>query len=233
LTGQSNHYLSPSIAYAACACIADIATTRLYVAPVESDIPSKPVAKSPADPANARSPIRRSDRRRQLNETREHRLRLLAALQGNISLTDRESVAPPETRPRPTENEVPSTAGTARFAEPSPRFAEPSSLDFDDEAMIDMISAEAFRGRRDALRSNPSLPGADGSVQEESYLRGDLSFVSWHDAQYFRDPPSQQTQIGGARSRDASSRRMRFVSDVSDHLPIPSPQALHPRLSIQ
>lgn len=202
---------------------ADVAATRLFIAPVESDIPSKPVAKSPADPATARSPIRRSDRRRQLNETREHRLRLLAALQGNISLPDHESGSPPETRPRPTENEAPSSLGTARFA-------EPSSLDFDDEAMIDMISAEAFRGRRDALRSNPTLPGADGSVQEESYLRGDLSYVSWHDAQYFRDPPSQQIQIGGARSRDASSRRMRFSSDVSDNPLTLSAPVLYPRL---
>ncbi|EMR66266.1 hypothetical protein UCREL1_6744 [Eutypa lata UCREL1] len=61
----------------------------LFVAPVESDITSKPSAKTPADPAHARSPIRRAprspyhhnERRRQLQETREHRLRLLAALQ--------------------------------------------------------------------------------------------------------------------------------------------------------
>ncbi|KAK7754763.1 hypothetical protein SLS62_003323 [Diatrype stigma] len=49
----------------------------LFVAPVESDIPSKPGAKNPADPAQSRSPIRRaprsphhrSERRRQLHET--------------------------------------------------------------------------------------------------------------------------------------------------------------------
>ncbi|KAI1081494.1 hypothetical protein F5B20DRAFT_536214 [Whalleya microplaca] len=57
----------------------------LFVAPVEPDIPSKPAPKSPLDPATTRSPIRRADRdrRRQLHEIREHRLRMLAALQGD------------------------------------------------------------------------------------------------------------------------------------------------------
>ncbi|KAI8633589.1 hypothetical protein F5Y19DRAFT_489054 [Xylariaceae sp. FL1651] len=65
----------------------------LFIPPVESDVPSKPSAKSPADPAHARSPIRRSERRRQLNEIREHRLRMLAALQAD----DDSSPLPPIT----------------------------------------------------------------------------------------------------------------------------------------
>lgn len=55
---------------------------RLFVPPVESDVPPKPAAKGPIDPSHARSPIRRSEqRRRQIHEAREQRLRMLAALQ--------------------------------------------------------------------------------------------------------------------------------------------------------
>lgn len=54
---------------------------RLFVAPVESDIPPKPTAKDTVDPAHTRSPIRRAQRRRLMREGREHHLRLLAALQ--------------------------------------------------------------------------------------------------------------------------------------------------------
>ncbi|KAI1344730.1 hypothetical protein F5Y15DRAFT_363275 [Xylariaceae sp. FL0016] len=63
----------------------------LFIAPVESDVPSKSTAKSSTDLAHARSPIRRIERRaertseraRQLLEVREHRLRMLAAIQGD------------------------------------------------------------------------------------------------------------------------------------------------------
>ncbi|KAI2625663.1 hypothetical protein GGR54DRAFT_509505 [Hypoxylon sp. NC1633] len=76
----------------------------LWIEPVESDIPAKSAPKSPADPANGRTPInrrhgrataRRSSyhmggmasttsphtRRQQLRDVREHRLRMLTALQ--------------------------------------------------------------------------------------------------------------------------------------------------------
>ncbi|GAP84591.1 hypothetical protein SAMD00023353_1101200 [Rosellinia necatrix] len=59
----------------------------LFVPPVESDIPSKPAAKRAADPSHARSPIgrieRNHQRRRQLNESREHQLRIMAAAQAS------------------------------------------------------------------------------------------------------------------------------------------------------
>ncbi|KAI3326830.1 hypothetical protein HD806DRAFT_532463 [Xylariaceae sp. AK1471] len=68
----------------------------LYIAPVESDVPSRPPAKSTGDPANVRSPIRRTERRRQVIENREQRLRMLAALHAS---DDSSSFVPPTTRP--------------------------------------------------------------------------------------------------------------------------------------
>ncbi|KAI0400209.1 hypothetical protein F4802DRAFT_504294 [Xylaria palmicola] len=53
----------------------------LFIPPVESDVPAKTAAKCPVDPSHTRSPIRRGERRRQLNETRERRLRMLDAIQ--------------------------------------------------------------------------------------------------------------------------------------------------------
>ncbi|KAI0537188.1 hypothetical protein GGR58DRAFT_472910 [Xylaria digitata] len=58
----------------------------LFIPPVESDLPSKSSTKGPSDLSHTRSPIRRTERRRQLNEIREQRLRMLAALQaGNYN----------------------------------------------------------------------------------------------------------------------------------------------------
>ncbi|KAI1133312.1 hypothetical protein F5Y10DRAFT_85854 [Nemania abortiva] len=56
-------------------------SNQLFIPPVESDVPPKPSAK--VDPSHARSPIRRADRerRRHLQEAREQRIRMLAALQ--------------------------------------------------------------------------------------------------------------------------------------------------------
>ncbi|KAI5861173.1 hypothetical protein GGS23DRAFT_577462 [Durotheca rogersii] len=61
---------------------------RLFTEPVKSDIPPRQARGSPADPATARSRIRRvsptqqhSERRRHLQESRENRLRMLVALQ--------------------------------------------------------------------------------------------------------------------------------------------------------
>ncbi|KAI1177747.1 hypothetical protein F4777DRAFT_541150 [Nemania sp. FL0916] len=53
----------------------------LYTPPVKSDLPLKSAVKSPADPAHARSSIRRGENRRRLQDVREHRLRMLSALQ--------------------------------------------------------------------------------------------------------------------------------------------------------
>ncbi|KAI1270673.1 hypothetical protein F5Y18DRAFT_19113 [Xylariaceae sp. FL1019] len=64
----------------------------LFIAPVESDIPSKPAAKSPVDPAHGRTPIRRYERRRTVRDVtrdvREHRLRMLATLEPDNALLD-------------------------------------------------------------------------------------------------------------------------------------------------
>lgn len=79
--------------------------------------------------------------------------------------------------------------------------------DVDDEDMIDMIRDEAFRGRREANRFATS--------QEESYLRGGLTYNPWADAQseeYLREPPNQQAS--GARSRDTASGRPRLGSST-------------------
>ncbi|KAI1308510.1 hypothetical protein F5Y03DRAFT_90650 [Xylaria venustula] len=57
----------------------------LFVPPVESDVLSKPSTKCPADPSHARSPIRRADRRRQLDMSREQRLRILDTLRSSAS----------------------------------------------------------------------------------------------------------------------------------------------------
>jgi hypothetical protein len=53
----------------------------LFIPPVEADVTSKPTAKGTVDVSYTRSPIRRTERRRHLNETREQRLRVLAASQ--------------------------------------------------------------------------------------------------------------------------------------------------------
>lgn len=69
----------------------------LFIPPVESDVPSKSTAKGHVDPSHARSPIHRTtDRRRQLHEAREHRLRMLAALQARDQNTAHRARAPPQ-----------------------------------------------------------------------------------------------------------------------------------------
>ncbi|KAI0018746.1 hypothetical protein F4780DRAFT_781118 [Xylariomycetidae sp. FL0641] len=88
----------------------------LFIAPVESDIPSKPAAKSPAAAGNARSPIRRNERAR---FTDDHQRRMIALLrrrptaQANASILSRDSAppSPPEAvheairvRPRPADD---------------------------------------------------------------------------------------------------------------------------------
>ncbi|KAF2971318.1 hypothetical protein GQX73_g2283 [Xylaria multiplex] len=57
----------------------------LFIPPVESDLPSKSSTKGPSDISHTRTPIRRPDRRRQsqINEAREHRFRMLAALEAS------------------------------------------------------------------------------------------------------------------------------------------------------
>ncbi|KAI8945314.1 hypothetical protein F4801DRAFT_584543 [Xylaria longipes] len=55
----------------------------LFIPPVESDVPAKPAPKCPADPSHTRSPIRRTERRRQLNESRDRRFRLLEAMRAD------------------------------------------------------------------------------------------------------------------------------------------------------
>ncbi|TRX97285.1 hypothetical protein FHL15_002079 [Xylaria flabelliformis] len=73
----------------------------LFIPPVESDVPAKPEPKRPADPSHTRSPIRRTERRRQLNEARERRLRMVDAMQAADYASPRHvrsALQPPSTR---------------------------------------------------------------------------------------------------------------------------------------
>ncbi|KAK8056621.1 hypothetical protein PG993_001848 [Apiospora rasikravindrae] len=140
----------------------------LFIAPVESDITSKPSTKTSADPAHARSPIRRSERRRQLHETREHRLRLLAALQAND-----DSLTQPESTGR--------ASGTASPSADALRSSRHSPSAYDD--ILGLVRDHRDRrDRREALRSRPS-PHPDTNIQhEESFLRADgpePRYVTW------------------------------------------------------
>lgn len=126
---------------------------RLFIAPVESDVPEKPATKSPADPAHSRSPIRRVERRRQLRETREHRLRLLAALQGNESNLNLPNL-PSETTGEPTRRGWPYSRRS------------PFDSDLDDIQLADIIRGEY---RREGLQPNASsdLTDTESSIREE------------------------------------------------------------------
>ncbi|KAI2630141.1 hypothetical protein GGS21DRAFT_525696 [Xylaria nigripes] len=70
----------------------------LFIPPVESDTPSKSPAKPPADSSHGRSPIRRDERRRQIVEAREQRLRMLTAASNTPSLSLALSGRPPHPR---------------------------------------------------------------------------------------------------------------------------------------
>ncbi|KAH8671202.1 hypothetical protein BX600DRAFT_537499 [Xylariales sp. PMI_506] len=165
----------------------------LFIAPVESDITSKPGAKSPADVAHARSPIRR-ERRRQLNETRQHRLQLLAALQSNDAIVP--ETAPPEPRSQSAEN--------AGIGSEAPALPDRSPSDSDYDELADLIRAEERLERRHALRF---LPGTDGLVQEVSYLRGDRNLGPWGQS---RGPSGSQ--------EPGASRRLRDLPQISGRL---------------
>ncbi|KAI1812550.1 hypothetical protein GGS20DRAFT_557490 [Poronia punctata] len=130
----------------------------LFVPPVESDIPSKAGQKSSVD--HVRSPIRRADRRRQLHETREQRLRVLAALQahteGNTSLPS----AP--ARPFVSQEEStswlsstgnrPNVPSTDRERPAVPRTA-------DDNSPLGERSSAASTGSSDRIRDQRQSPG--------------------------------------------------------------------------
>ncbi|KAI0446166.1 hypothetical protein F4803DRAFT_56196 [Xylaria telfairii] len=87
----------------------------LFIPPVESDVPAKPAPKCPADPSHTRSPIRRTERRRQLNETRERRLRMLDAIQAADYASSRQVRGalqpPPTTRSVSRPADVPRMSG--------------------------------------------------------------------------------------------------------------------------
>ncbi|KAI1491154.1 hypothetical protein F5X96DRAFT_489762 [Biscogniauxia mediterranea] len=123
----------------------------LFIAPVESDIAAKSAVKSPALPAATRSPIRRSDRRRQLNEIREHRLRMLAALQSDDDISPHLAAARAN-NPRSAEN--PPAA-----ERPLPPRESPPASRYDD--LLRQLERERERDReqerRDPIRSNPTF----------------------------------------------------------------------------
>ncbi|ORY68861.1 uncharacterized protein BCR38DRAFT_472312 [Pseudomassariella vexata] len=171
----------------------------LFIAPVESDIPSKPAAKSPADIAHSRSPIRRvGNRRRELNDIREHRLGLLAALQSNESNSNLPQNRPAE-RLSPDEP-------TVNLVSLPPFFDEPS---FEELAGLIPRNRSESRGPRSNVeieipgieidgpgnRSESHGPRSNANIEirpvrvevpdttplhEESYMRNDR--VSWNDS---------------------------------------------------
>lgn len=151
----------------------------LFVAPVESDISSKPVAKGPTDPSHGRSPIRRpprspyhrSERHRQLTETREHRLRLLAALQ------DHDDSPPPLIPGR-------SRSGAAERGSSSAR---------PEEELLGgvRIFGERRRAERrdDAHPDRPQLPLVPESSRFESRSRP--SYIGWSADLFTSDSPPE------------------------------------------
>ncbi|KAH6652941.1 hypothetical protein BKA67DRAFT_536645 [Truncatella angustata] len=159
----------------------------LFHAPVESDIASKSASRNPADPANTRSPIRRAERRRQLLETRTHRLHLLHALQsggndGNEGTTtererERERV---QSEPRPRQPEVMRSSDGATI-DHARRYDLWNSIDHDmgdDGSLSQWEDSLARWEEREARRAGhplqtTALPGPEGLIAGESYMRSD------------------------------------------------------------
>ncbi|KAI0595474.1 hypothetical protein F4775DRAFT_569181 [Biscogniauxia sp. FL1348] len=138
----------------------------LFIAPVESDVPAKSAAKSPASPAATRSPIRRSDRRRQINEIREHRLRMLAALQSDDDISPHLAAARAN-NPRPAEN-------PPAPERPLPPRESPPTSRYDD--LLRQLERERERDReqerRDPIRSHPTYE------MNQAYLE-DIGGTPW------------------------------------------------------
>lgn len=145
-----------------------VALFSLFHAPVESDIAYKPAPKNPADPANARSPIRRAERRRQLLETRTHRLQLLHALQSNTSDANDAALSEPmpsEPRSRPSETMRGNSNEARRYD-----LWNNINADFDDDSF-----AWVYPGARTDGPPTTSLPGPEALIAGEGYAGLDYS----------------------------------------------------------
>ncbi|KAI1496079.1 hypothetical protein F5X99DRAFT_401445 [Biscogniauxia marginata] len=186
----------------------------LFIAPVESDVATKSAAKSPASPALTRSPIRRSDRRRQLHEIREHRLRMLAALQSDDDI------------PAPL---AAARANSARSAEASRAPEHPIPL-LEDPVLSDLRNdilnrqrdrdREQERERRDPIRSNPTFDigsvylqeiggpswGVDGLDLPTPATNPSRSFRLWESGS-FPYEPSSRLDPPGYLSLSVAARR--------------------------
>ncbi|KAI0427609.1 hypothetical protein F5Y09DRAFT_315723 [Xylaria sp. FL1042] len=106
----------------------------LFIPPVESDLPSKPSLKGATDPSHARSPIRRAERRRQLNMSREQRLRMLNTVmpteyntEPSLFTLQRASASGARSFPQPTD--TPRVPGHQSPQLENPRISELTELE--------------------------------------------------------------------------------------------------------
>ncbi|KAI0472803.1 hypothetical protein GGR56DRAFT_583367 [Xylariaceae sp. FL0804] len=189
----------------------------LFVAPVESDIPSKPAAKSPAEPAHARSPIRRSDWRRQLHEVREHRLRMLAALEGDAPVPASSATASRlwddlrRDASRPTSlSEDPSDRSSSR---PRDSWAAFSDYLRDLPPSLMITSRSPGPQRPSILPSNESTPRSDVPTYARSAraVRHNAE-ASRLQAEASRRHARRQRSLGHARR----GTRVRYVDGLGD-----------------
>ncbi|KAI0012619.1 hypothetical protein F4779DRAFT_15736 [Xylariaceae sp. FL0662B] len=191
----------------------------LFVAPVETDVPGKTAPKSPVDPATTRSPIRRAerDRRRQLHEIREHRLRMLAALEEgdddiNLLSTSRSS---PRTRIAPGETDGPSPRNEDPELAPEvldlilfrDRGARDSAFDF---GHIDVEDINNLRAESIASDAWPSHMRAAIARRRQALSRGE-PFVP--------APVTDRTYTPSSTMRAAVARRREVLSARREALP--------------
>ncbi|ETS74912.1 hypothetical protein PFICI_13396 [Pestalotiopsis fici W106-1] len=193
----------------------------LFQAPVESDISSKPALKNPADPATARSPIRRTDRRR-VHEIRAHRLQLLHVLQGNdigasdtASNTERDRV-PSAPRSRPAEVARPSVRVRRNDIWNDPAFDHESIREWDTRLASQPGPAERISPPYPSISSLPdphsSLFAEDGLLRVQGNAYYDMARAGSH--RY--DDHSRSV----SRERSAP-RRSREPSQASGRPPFP------------
>lgn len=195
---------------------ANFVPPSLFQAPVESDISSKPALKNPADPATARSPIRRTDRRR-VHEIRQHRLQLLHVLQGNdaaasdASSNERDRV-PSAPRSRPAEVARP----TARRS----RYNHWADTAFGDEPVRESEErASSQSGQTERVgppeTSLPSIRGAEALFPDNATLFADTGLLR----QVFDEYAEPARPWAASDSRSGSRERTAIRRSVSQFHP--------------
>ncbi|KAI1429112.1 hypothetical protein F5Y12DRAFT_710323 [Xylaria sp. FL1777] len=136
----------------------------LFIPPVESDVPSKPSTKSRADPSHARSPIRRTERRRQLNETREESLRMLNALQAAAYNTEQSLLTTlhgvPSPRPFPHPADAPHSSERQSPRLENPRISE----------LTDLERRHLGRAATSELSRGPAIDDLDDAWNQLSHV---------------------------------------------------------------